>query len=216
MKAFARRTPKNRTAPVDADQPSHLLGLDELDVAPLGVATPDPAALEARPAPGVAAPGAAGHGVDEEATREAEVFAERLGDLDRFIGSGGAAPTPTTGATPPVMWSPTVSARNLRAAPTGALAPISHPRPRPASPSLDGAANDEAAAAVEPSSYTDPTGDDFVERLGDLDRFIGGAVTPPTSPATVQPAVEPDDEAQDFLDRLGDLDRFIGGDSSPQ
>lgn len=229
MKAFARRTPKNRTATPEVDAGTQMLDLDDLDVAPLGVA---PTAPPGAPSAGVQTPDVRPGGQPDEATREAEEFTERLGDLDRFIGgpsvptnpsapTGPSGPTgltgPPSGSTPAVSWAPSVPARNLRAAPTGALAPISHPRPA-AAPS----ATPDAAPVADADA-----GDDFVQRLGDLDRFIGGPATPapaPVAPARAaapaapvadeRPATDPEDEAQDFLDRLGDLDRFIGGDHS--
>jgi len=105
-----------------------------------------------------------------EAEVEAEEFVERLGDLDRFIGGPAKAPhSPATLPSGSSVRRPTIPmARNLPALPTGALAPISHPvPPAPAIPRTVSAgpdANDEAQ--------------DFLERLGDLDRFIGAPRTP--------------------------------------
>lgn len=100
------------------------------------------------------------------------------------------------------------------------------PAPSAVSPQAD----EVTDAPVDPS-------DDFLERLGDLDRFIGGAATqpvtwpstPPTrnlftrpdaatptpTPTPTPPAAHDSDEAEDFLERLGDLDRFIGGPGTP-
>lgn len=95
---------------------------------------------------------------------EAEEFVERLGDLDRFI--GGPVKTPNSSAAPPsdpaVRRPTTPLARNLPALPTGALAPISHPVP-PA-PTM--------AGVVSAAPDADDEAQDFLDRLGDLDRFI--------------------------------------------
>lgn len=186
MKPFAR----HRKARPDLDPAAAggLLDVDELDIAPLGIGDTQ-AAGQAATAPDASA-------------NEAADFAERLGDLDRFIGGGDL----------PVSWAPQAAARNLPVMPPPAMAPISHPRP---------------PAPADDHSDWDPSevdsSDDFVARLGDLDRFIGGgepaapaaptaaAPAPTPGPTVAGTAPEPDSEAQEFLDRLGDLDRFIGG-----
>ena len=196
MKSFARNRKNKRTDGIDPDTAEGLIDVDELDIAPLGVA------------PGTRSiPGS-----DDPNADEAADFAERLGDLDRFIGGGTA---PATGPTTSVSWTGGAPARNLPAAPIPAVAPISHPRPA----SFDRAAELEPQSGAVERPVADPEAEaqEFVDRLGDLDRFIGGNGSAPTPAATATPeipAAEPEAEAQDFLDRLGDLDRFIGGNGS--
>jgi len=97
---------------------------------------------------------------------------------------------------------------------------------------------DQGSAAFTPGpSAFDPAatvaGDDFMERLGGLDAFIGGdaggqvegwdpgpaatLVSDPFVPldADDEPWVRPDvDPSEDFLSRLGDIDSFIGADTA--
>src|SRR5207247_1293043 len=79
-------------------------------------------------------------------------FIERLGDLDRFIGTGATAPTPV--------------------ARVGALVDDRATRRL-----FD--ARDHAVAVAEPPRSEQSEADEFLERLGDLDRFVGGAVDAP-------------------------------------
>lgn len=186
MKSFARNRKNRRNDGLDADTTDGLLDVDDLDIAPLGIASDAPVA---------AVP-------DDPNANEAADFSARLGDLDRFIG-GGAAPA-TAAPSTPVSWTGGAPARNLPAAPIPAVAPISHPRPVTAerAPEVEG-------APERPIADPETEAQEFVDRLGDLDRFIGGS--PATMPEPPTPVADPDAEAQDFLDRLGDLDRFIGG-----
>jgi len=162
MKPFARRrrTDTNPSAPsgtgaLAPDGAEALVDLDDLDIAPLGAPNP--------------------------AEDEAAEFVERLSDLDRFIGGDGARPAvpgPSGAGTGLPIARPSApfgavpsTGRNLPAAPIPAVAPISHARPanEPAPPR---AASDEVASPV-----ADPEDEaqEFLDRLGDLDRFIGGS-----------------------------------------
>lgn len=129
---------------------------------------------------------------DPESDAEAADFLERLGDLDQFIG----------GAT----GSPEVE-----------LAPFSGPRnaSQPSTRRLFEArvATPDGRSGEQPADQSDEQSD-FLQRLGDLDRFISPGQADAASPAgpapTTPPTASTDDEAADFLQRLSDLDRFIG------
>lgn len=158
---------KGTPAPDPAVQ---LIDAADLDIAPLPVT----AAIETPFDPDAA---------------EAADFAERLGDLDQFIGGGGSPISP-------VRWAGGSLARNLPTGPVPEVplptaTPISHPRPT--TPSV-------ARPSIGAVRATWP-------------------LPPDTRPVQPEPVdtdpVDTDTEAQEFLDRLGDLDRFIGGSNQP-
>lgn len=134
---------------------------------------------------------------------EAADFLERLGDLDQFIGAAPASgPTqlpsfagprnasiPSASRPLPSVDQPVT--RRLFEAPTGEVPAVG------------------AQLAAAPSDQHSDEAEDFLQRLGDLDRFI--APSQPEAAAPDAPSTpDADDEAADFLQRLSDLDRFIG------
>ncbi|MFN8051569.1 MAG: hypothetical protein U0Q22_09050 [Acidimicrobiales bacterium] len=157
-------------------------------------------------------------------------FLQRLGDLDQFIGTATTAPT---GQSAPVITRFPAAPAPLRNTSTETAPAL--PSVPPATRRLFDAratapvAHEPALPHTAPHETETSEADDFLQRLGDLDRFIGGPTAAPApTPAPVsretalpEPAL-PDtahhetdtSEADDFLQRLGDLDRFIGGSDS--
>lgn len=121
---------------------------------------------------------------DEEAAAD---FLERLGNLDQFVANASDPVTLALGDETALRNRPTVTSGFDGNGDFVVLDEATAPA---------GDRADEFVAEVdEPRSDSDEA-QDFLDRLGDLDRFI----------ATV-----PDDEVTEFHQRLSDLDRFVAG-----
>lgn len=96
---------------------------------------------------------------------EAAEFVERLSDLDRFIGGDSMAAMPTDPGIPTAPMMPP-------GRPAGAPAPA--PVQRAQTPPAPSPAPIVAAIDEPPVDDPDDEAQEFLDRLSDLDRFIGG------------------------------------------
>ncbi|NLA34518.1 MAG: hypothetical protein GX868_02390 [Actinobacteria bacterium] len=129
---------------------------------------------------------------DEEAAAD---FLERLGDLDQFVATeaetialalgSGAGATAALRNHAPVTTGFDSSGEFIVADPVDL-----------ADTAALGLVDDGGPFVVADTEHADDEAQEFLDRLGDLDRFI----------ATV-----PDDEVTDFHQRLSELDRFVSG-----